>query len=296
MQRRKVVYEACALHGDRSWLSTGACRGRWGLGCTVCAAFAKAGPCKGSRWSKFARFDIRAESGAAARKLIQRHADSSSHRLACGLRRQSSALRKPQPLACTAVRPVEQPADSVEAAADTALLKGSAPSPAEWKDAWASLSERVSIRTDARMFEKRHPDSVGHNLERKRKRQRRQLRVMAEVLRRRIRQVLAQASSISFALDESKYRKIIRFRADLPVAHSSRSLWCHVGASGFSFAGVLGLLDCSKKHAADFEDDHAVTAVKQLDTFLTRFCTPLGRVKGRRTPQPLACDDALKNT
>ena len=31
-----------------------------------------------------------------------------------------------------------------------------------------------------------------------------------------------------------------------------------------------------------------------MDDFLTRFCTPLGRVPGRRTPQPLACDEALK--
>ena len=57
---------------------------------------------------------------------------------------------------------------------------------------------------------------------------------------------------------------------------------------------MLGILDCSKKHASDFEEDHAVTAVKQLDSFLTKFCTPLGRIQGRRGVQPLACDLALK--
>ena len=87
----------------------------------------------------------------------------------------------------------------------------------------------------------------------------------------------------------------MRYRADVP-SRITGSLWRHVGASGFSQSGVLGLIDCSKKHASDFEDDHAVTAVMQLDTFLTRFCTPLGRskVKGTRGPQPLACDLDLK--
>ena len=107
---------------------------------------------------------------------------------------------------------------------------------------------------------------------------------------------MRQATSISLSLDEGKCRKIVRFRADLPSRQkgSSRSLLRHVGASGFCAAGVLGILDCSKKHAEDFEEDHAVTAVKQLDDFLTRFCTPLGRVPPRRAPQPLACDEALK--
>ena len=65
---------------------------------------------------------------------------------------------------------------------------------------------------------------------------------------------------------------------------------------------MLGLLDCSKKAVGDFEEDHAVTAVKSLELFLTRFCTPLGRRApvgggrpGRRAPRPLArCDEELK--
>ena len=107
-----------------------------------------------------------------------------------------------------------------------------------------------------------------------RKRRRKQLLVMAEVMRRRVRKALSRATSISLALDESKYRKIIRFRCDVPSPCRDRSRWR--GASGFSYSGVLGLLDCSKKHASDFEEDHAVTAVAMLDSFLTKFCTPLG--------------------
>ena len=134
---------------------------------------------------------------------------------------------------------------------------------------------------------------------RARKRLRKVLVVMAEALRRRIRRVLWEATSISLAIDESKYSKIVRFRADLPSASSARlgpsSQWHQVGAAGFSQSGVLGVIDCSKKHATDFEEDHAVTAVKQMDSFLTAFCTPLGRVRKRRGVQPLACDEGLKS-
>ena len=102
------------------------------------------------------------------------------------------------------------------------------------------------------MFEKKHIQAKAEPLKhKKRKRYRQQLRTMAELTRRRIREVLRQATSISLSLDEWKYQKIIRFRADLPSRQrgSSGSLWRHVGASGFCAAGVLGLLDCSKNHA-----------------------------------------------
>ena len=118
---------------------------------------------------------------------------------------------------------------------------------------------------------------------------------MAEVLRKKIRKVLGQATAICLSIDECKHRKIIRFRADLPTAYCAHpgSHW-RVGASGFSQAGVLGLLDCSKKDVTDFEEDHAVTAVRKLEEFLTSFCTPLGRRPGSRQTQPLACEEALK--
>jgi len=96
---------------------------------------------------------------------------------------------------------------------------------------------------------------------------------MAEVSRKKIREVLRQATSISLAIDESKYRKVVRFRADLPAAQNSGPGFHlgNVGASGFCCSGVLGLLECSKKHASDFEEDHAVTAAKQLDELNIRF-------------------------
>ena len=133
------------------------------------------------------------------------------------------------------------------------LLKGNAPSPAEWKFAWSFLSECVSLRKAGRLHEKQNGGVVPIK-NRQRKRFRMQLCVMAEVLRNRIRQVLREATSITLALDEGKYRKVVRYRADLPARRSSGpgSLWRHVGASGFSHSGVLGILPCSKKRASDF--------------------------------------------
>jgi len=201
---------------------------------------------------------------------------------------------QPQPLACPIARLAESPQLGGLAAEDAALFKGNGPSPAEWREAWTVLSETLSLRKAGRLRAKEQPDT--HTEAKKRKRYRRQQRVMAEVLRKKIRKVLGQATAICLSLDECRHRKIVRFRADLPSAYCAQpgSHW-RVGASGFSQAGVLGLLDCSKKDLSDFEEDHAVTAVRKLEEFLTKFCTPLGRRPGRRTKtQPLACDEALK--
>ena len=95
--------------------------------------------------------------------------------------------------------------------------------------------------------------------ERTRKRRRKQLRVMAEVLRVETRDVLRNATSISLSLDESTYRNVVRYRADKPAPGGGGAR--NVGASGYCHAGVLGILDCKKSHAAEFEEGHAVTAV-----------------------------------
>ena len=66
---------------------------------------------------------------------------------------------------------------------DAASQKGNAPSPAEWKDGWAELSEAVSIRKIGRMAGKKARTSRGGGggvcgANRTRKRRRKQLPVM----------------------------------------------------------------------------------------------------------------------
>ena len=133
--------------------------------------------------------------------VIERHNKSKSHRVASGevgeLERLLESHREPL-----------QQESSEESAEDAALLKGDVPSPEEWQEAWASLSEKVSLRKVARMFEKRRhgcaPESE-LNVTRARKRLRKVLVVMAEALRRRIRRVLLEATSISLAIDAVSY-------------------------------------------------------------------------------------------
>ena len=49
------------------------------------------------------------------------------------------------------------------------------------------------------------------------------------------------------------------------------------------------MLTLEKSAVADFEEDHALIAVRKLDSFLNKFCTPLAKAGG-----PLPPDFALK--
>ncbi|CAK0881068.1 unnamed protein product, partial [Prorocentrum cordatum] len=148
------------------------------------------------------------------------------------------------------------------------------------------LSETPSLRKCARARRKQFcvDDQTENTI---RKRRRKQLCVMAEVLCVDTREVLRNATLVSLSLDEPKYRKVVRDRADVPAPGGG------VRAPGYRRSGVLGVLDCRKSRAAEFEEGHAATAAKQLGRFLSKFCTPLGR--GRRKALPLACDESLKS-
>ena len=77
-------------------------------------------------------------------------------------------------------------------------------------------------------------------------------------------------------MDDRQYQKIVRFRCDAPEKPFFRK-------------GILGVMGLEKSAVGDFEEDHAVIAVRKLDSFLNRLCTPLGRQS-----RPLAADIALK--
>ena len=63
------------------------------------------------------------------------------------------------------------------------------------------------------------------------------------------------------AIDESKKRKVIRFKCDTPDGRSAR--------------GFLAVLEGDFKNVEELTDDHAVMASRRLDEKLTQFCTPL---------------------
>ena len=99
---------------------------------------------------------------------------------------------------------------------------------------------------------------------------------MAEARREVLRKQLGEAQFISLSMDDRQYQKIIRFRCDAP-------------SKPFVCKGILGVMSLEKSAVGDFEEDHALVGVRQLDAFVNKFCTPLSPA-GR----PLATDIALK--
>ena len=111
---------------------------------------------------------------------------------------------------------------------------------------------------------------------------RKQRGILAEVAREKHRECLRQATSITLALDEGKYKKVVRFRCDTPAPVAD-------GKPAVA-KGVLGIVDCSHASIEDFEEDHAIKAVKKIDGLITIFCSALGP-----GGQPLAPDLSLKD-
>ena len=149
---------------------------------------------------------------------------------------------------------------SADVGADKSLLKGKVPQITDWINAWAEATEHVSFRKQVRIWGKKNGRKI-HDYRRKVRRN--QLKVIAETRREDVRKHLRRATCISLALDERKYKKIVRFRCDAPKRP-------------FFFRGILGVHTCEKSAVGDFEEDHALIAVRTVDRFLNRFCTPLG--------------------
>ena len=96
---------------------------------------------------------------------------------------------------------------------DKQLLRGRVPQPEDWALAWAECTEKIAFRKQERLARKKEFTFL--NL---RKIRRKQVRIMAEARRMDIRQELSEATSITLAMDDRKYRKLIRYRCDAPKA------------------------------------------------------------------------------
>ena len=156
-------------------------------------------------------------------------------------------------------------------------MHGKVPQLEDWLDTWAAVSANITIYpfvTYKERLKRKRDRYRGHQV-------RKQVRIMAEVVRERTRKRLREATSITLAIDASKYRKVVRFRCDTQEP-----------AAGGEYVarGILGIVPCEKGSTAEFEEDHAIVAVRQLDAFLTRFCARLSCAG-----QPLAPDVPLKD-
>ena len=130
----------------------------------------------------------------------------------------------------------------------------------DWIDAWADASSTTSFLKQARIRQKKSEARVTLGL---RKRLRKQIRVIAEVLRQQQRQALTAATCISLAVDSRGKYKVLRLRCD--TEHRP-----------YFSDGIMGVFLCGYNSLQDAEDDHANRMQRNLQGCITRFWTPLG--------------------
>ena len=141
-----------------------------------------------------------------------------------------------------------------------ALLKGRVPQLQDWIDAWASASSTTSYRKENRVRQKRSQGRTSANI---RTRRRKQVRVIADVIRDQHRQAVTAATSISLAVDSRGKYKVARFRCD--SQHHP-----------YYLDGILGAFHCGYESLEDADADHGVRMQQNLQRCITRFWTPLG--------------------
>ena len=212
------------------------------------------------------------------RNKIKAHSVEEGHRIATVASRRSLTLL-PAPAAigagdeAIALPVAEASAADIIAAAkadvveDRQLLKGRVPQAQDWLRCWAEATEKIAFRKQIRLAEKKGevPAGGGPHLS-LRKTRRKQVRVMAEAHREVIRERLGQAQYISLSMDEREYIKVIRYRCDAPC-------------KPYVHRGILGVMDCGKTAPGDFEEDHALMAVRKLDSFFA--CILHSHLQGR---------------
>ena len=129
----------------------------------------------------------------------------------------------------------------------------------------AESIEKIAFRKQARLADKKRLTGsckkLPRHLSNLRKIRRKQLKVMAETRREVLRERLGKALFISLSLDDREYKKVVRFRCDAPD-------------EPYVHRGILGVMGLEKSSVGDFEEDHALIAVRKMDSFLNTFCTP----------------------
>jgi hypothetical protein len=153
-------------------------------------------------------------------------------------------------------------------------FRGRVPQRKEWADVWADTNCIIALRKQAKQADMRGL------LEPLRKSKRKLVEIAADVVRRRIRQKLSEATSVSLAIDECDTRKVIRVRCDTPEPPYK---WDGIIAVMRREYGVSGDV------AAEIKDDHAKHNLRLLDKTFRSFFTPLPDYK---PPPPRRAKDA----
>ena len=264
-----------------------------------------------ARFSKFASFAwSRAGAWKQMRQHIEQHGNSQGHQVALRAMAQNEfGLQADSP----AHAKVAAPHATDPLAQKT--FKGRVPKPVDWLDCFVETSHHVSWRKQAKLRiakgaqivegaeplashgqplatpgepasqplaaprENGQPLGLAgprETVDNQRKRVRKQTRFIAECVRRKHRRVLRKAQFCTLALDEAQGRKLVHFRCDYHIAP-------------WYYEGTLGIFKSAPKTTQEGEGDHAEKALKRLDEFLNKFCTPL-----RKKSLGTECDEGLK--
>jgi len=260
-----------------------------------------------ARFSKFAHFAWRQTSPANIFATLEQHGTSQAHEVAykAMLQMQDALQMRPQDACVTTAQA------SIDSVAKQ-TFKGRVPKPQDWLECFVDSSNLVSWRKQAKLrigksgqtaqldsdeplappeasqlhspiaaicpSEHRQPLAAPRETpDSLRKRHRKQVRIIAECVRRRHREVLRRARFCSLSLDEAQGRKRIHFRCDY-----DKPPWY--------YQGTLGVFKVGAKTMEEGEEDHAVKAMTRLDEFITKFCTPL-----RKSSLGTECDQDLKD-
>ena len=252
------------------------------------------------RFSKLSGFGWRRPNSIT--KNIKQHGTSQAHEIACkAMAQKENGLESLSRVGATGAPPAIDPVAQQ-------IFKGRVPKPVDWLECFVETNNIVSWRKQARIrignsgqtsvepldepkapkpdcptAAPTHPSKSQPLAARRtvtcdslRKTRRKQTRMMAEVVRRRHRQVLKKAKFCSLALDEAQGRKLVHFRCDYHKAP-------------WYYQGTLGVFKMGSKTMEEGEQDHALRAMRRLDEFLSGFCTPL-----RKASLGTQCDEDMK--
>ena len=144
---------------------------------------------------------------------------------------------------------------------DAALLRGKVPQPIDWVDAWAEGTSKMSYRKQQTLSDKKAGSLYGRSVVKRRQR-RHMTRILAEVKRAENRNHIRKATCLSLAIDESKRRRVLRFRCDAPE-------------DPYVADGVIGVMGGQPCKVEELTADAAERFVKDLVQFLRKWCTPM---------------------
>jgi hypothetical protein len=239
----------------------------WALGCTFCASYecrsvgdstappSRRGPSTRRRGG-FGGFCVRTRSLQAS--TIRFHEESLGHKFA------AASWFKPDEPVCITLQATAE---------DDRLLSGNVPQPQDWVRAWR-------ISRDPRSWQAAEHDDETFNFLcqiRPKAVQRKSWKAlcvtMAEVVRKRKRDALRVATTISIAFDDKASRKLLMFKCDTPGLPSLSCL--DADKTLLPYGARLAMIGCMPPDLSamsEYEEDYAQRTARSVLKLFERFC------------------------